>query len=100
MRYLWERLRRKMGLPDVRIHDLRRTASSWLSIHGSNIQVIPGMLNHKSLTSTQIYACLSVEPVRQALNDQCERMLGPVPTPPPQIPMWSPLRDERETWPG
>ena len=104
VRYLWERLRRKMNLPDVRIHDLRRTAASWLSINGSNIQVISAMLNHKSLASTQVYARLSVEPVRVALNEQATRMLGlgPVPVPPPlpQIPVWSPSRDERETWPG
>lgn len=106
IRYLWERLRRRAGLPDVRIHDLRRTTASWLSCNGANLPVIQAVLNHKSLASTQVYARLSVEPVRRALDEQAERMLGPVekmgpPTtsPPPQTPRWSPSHDEREAWP-
>ncbi|HEV8620016.1 MAG TPA: site-specific integrase [Nitrospiraceae bacterium] len=101
--HAWQKIRRRVGLNDVRIHDLRRTAASWLSIHGSNLQVIQSMLNHRSLSSTQVYARLSLAPVALALNDQCERMLGPVPTNPPlqQTPQWSPSRgEEREQWPG
>lgn len=64
----------------MRIHDLRRTAASWLAINGSNLPVIQSMLNHRSLSSTQVYARLSVAPVRLAHDDQAERMLGPVPT--------------------
>jgi hypothetical protein len=51
------------------------------SVNGSNIQVISAMLNLKSLTSTQIYARLSVASVRLALDDQAERIQGPVPVP-------------------
>ena len=62
------------------------------------------MLNHKSLTSTQIYARLSVAPVRQALDDQAERMLGPVPVPTNRLPhqtmVMAPSREERDEWPG
>jgi integrase len=100
--HAWGRIRRRAGLPDVRIHDLRRTAASWLSINGSNIQVISAMLNHKSLTSTQVYARLSVAPVRLALDDQAERMLGPVPTnrtPHPPMVMAA-SHEERDEWPG
>jgi integrase len=93
--HCWQKIRRRVGLRDVRIHDLRRTAASWLSINGSNIQVIAAMLNHKSLNSTQIYARLNVEPVRQALNDQCERMLGPV-VPVPIVSVSEPVQE----WPG
>jgi integrase len=77
--HAWQKIRRRVGLADVRIHDLRRTAASWLAINGSNLQVIQSMLNHRSLSSTQVYARLSLAPVALALNDQCERMLGPVP---------------------
>jgi integrase len=75
----WRRIRARVGLNDVRIHDLRRTAASWLAINGANLPVIQQMLNHTSLTSTQVYARLSVAPVRLALDDQAERMLGPGP---------------------
>ncbi|HEV8329476.1 MAG TPA: site-specific integrase [Nitrospiraceae bacterium] len=104
VRWMWERIRRRAGLPDVTIHDLRRTAASWLAINGDSLPIISQMLNHKSLACTQVYARLSVEPVRVALNEQATRMLGlgPVvmPSQPPQTPSWAPSRDEREAWPG
>ena len=74
-----------------------------LAINGSNLPVIQSMLNHKSLTSTQVYARLSVAPVRLALDDQAERMLGPVPVSSPVAPV-IPAVAARETqmseWPG
>jgi integrase len=94
--HFWRKIRRRVGLRDVRIHDLRRTAASWLSINGSNIQVISAMLNHKSLQSTQIYARLSLAPVARALNEQCERMLGPVPVAVPVVSVSEPGQE----WPG
>jgi integrase len=90
----WRKIRRRVGLTDVRIHDLRRTCASWLAINGSNLPVIQSMLNHKSLSSTQVYARLSVAPVRLALDDQADRMLGPVP-----VPVGSAV-DQRQEWPG
>lgn len=96
----WRRIRKQVGLRDVRIHDLRRTAASWLAINGSNLPVIQSMLNHKSLTSTQVYARLSVAPVRLALDDQAERMLGPVPLPAPVAPVVPGVSSLREEWPG
>jgi integrase len=107
--FCWRRIRKQVGLKDVRIHDLRRTAASWLAINGSNMPVIQSMLNHKSLTSTQIYARLSVAPVRLALDDQAERMLGPVPVPVPvsePVPLSTPIARTlpsevyQTEWPG
>lgn len=68
------------------------------------------MLNHKSLASTQVYARLSVEPVRRALDEQAERMLGPVVSlneqrqtqrdaSGPLIPVVS-VSEQRQEWPG
>jgi len=99
---MWGKIRRRVGLRDVRIHDLRRTAASWLAINGSNLSVIQSMLNHRSLSSTQVYARLSIGPVRLALDEQAERMLGPVQAlasiavrPPQQT-----REEAREEWPG
>ena len=58
--HCWQRIRRRVGVTDVRIHDLRCTAASWLAINGSNLSVIQSMLNHQSLMSTQVYARSSV----------------------------------------
>ena len=64
------------GSKGVRVHDLWRTAASWLAFNGSNLPVIQSMLKQKPVASTQIHARLSVAPVRRALDDQAERMLG------------------------
>jgi integrase len=94
VKWHWERIRKRAGLPDLHIHDLRRTAASWLAIHGENLPVISQMLNHRSITSTQIYARLSVKPVRDALNGNATRMLGPVP-----VPVVS-MSEQVQEWPG
>lgn len=79
--FVWHRIRRRAGLPNVRVHDLRRTAASWLAISGENLPVIQQVLNHSSLAVTQVYARLSVAPVRRALDEQATRMLGLGPGP-------------------
>jgi integrase len=65
---VWQRIRTRAGVPDVRIHDLRRTLGSWLSGQGYNLQLIGKALNHSSVSTTQIYARLDINPLREALE--------------------------------
>lgn len=51
----------------LRMHDLRRTLGSWMVDTGAPIPVIGKALNHLNPQTTQIYARLSVDPVRQAM---------------------------------
>lgn len=75
--YKWHAIRTGAGLPDVTIHDLRRTCASWLAIHGENMAVIgKGVLNHTSISSTNVYAHLNVSPVTHALEANSKRMLN------------------------
>jgi integrase len=62
----WQLFRKRAGIPDARLHDLRRTKGSYAAISGESLQKIAGILGHKSLGSTQIYARLSQESVREA----------------------------------
>lgn len=55
-------------LPDLRIHDLRRTLGSWQAKTGASLVVIGKTLNHKSPSTTAIYARLDLDPVRQAVD--------------------------------
>jgi integrase len=73
-------------------------AASWLAINGSSLPVIQRMLNHTSLTSTQVYARLSVAPVRLALDDQAERMLGPATISVAPMPVMT--IEPMQEWPG
>jgi integrase len=72
----WARIRTHAGLADVRIHDLRRTLGSWLAASGANLPLIGKALNHSQVSTTAIYARLSLDPVRTALENNAQRMLS------------------------
>lgn len=62
----WVEFRKRCGLLDVRLHDLRRTKGSYAAISGETLQKIAALLGHKSLGSTEIYARLNQESAREA----------------------------------
>jgi integrase len=72
----WDLIRSQAGIPDVTIHDLRRTCASWLACHGENLAIIGNVLNHTGLQHTAIYARLNISPVTRALEENSVRMLG------------------------
>jgi integrase len=72
----WARIRTHAGLADVRIHDLRRTLGSWLAASGASLPLIGKALNHSQVSTTAIYARLSLDPVRTALENNAQRMLS------------------------
>ena len=63
-----------MGVDDIRIHDLRRTLASYMAINNTSLPIIGRALNHKSQVSTAIYARLSGDPVRDAMNSATKLM--------------------------
>ena len=74
---VWQRIRKRAGVPDARIHDLRRTLGSWLAGQGHSLPLIGRALNHTNVSTTQIYARLDLEPVRDALEKNAALMFGP-----------------------
>jgi len=62
-------------LPDLHIHDLRRTLGSWQAKTGASLVIIGKSLNHKSISATAIYARLDLDPVRQSVNTATAAML-------------------------
>ncbi|WP_321912634.1 tyrosine-type recombinase/integrase [Burkholderia cepacia] len=62
-------------LPDIRIHDLRRTLGSWQAMTGATLTVIGKSLNHRSSTTTAIYARLDHDPVREAVTKATDEMM-------------------------
>jgi len=63
----WERLRKRSGLTDLRIHDLRRTLGSWQAAGGSSLPIIGKSLGHTQAATTQIYARLDLDDVRASV---------------------------------
>jgi len=62
----WKRVCQRAGLQDVRIHDLRRSLASHMAMAGVGLPIVGKMLGHTQSRTTEIYARLAVQPVRQA----------------------------------
>jgi integrase len=71
----WRRILKRAELVDLRLHDLRRTLGSWQAATGASLPIIGKSLGHKSLTATQIYARLDLDPVRASVNKATDAML-------------------------
>ena len=71
-RKAWLRALHEAGIENLRVHDLRHTAASYLVMNGASLHEAAAVLGHKSVQTTRRYAHLSVEHV-QALID---RVLG------------------------
>jgi integrase len=74
MKKSWKRLRESVNIPDVHIHDLRRTLGSFMAGANVSLQIIGKALGHSSIAATQIYARLQLDPVRQAMTLAIEGM--------------------------
>ena len=73
----WGRIRKRAELEDVRLHDLRRTVGSWMATSGASLPLIGKVLNHSNASTTQIYARLSEDATRTALEEHGAR-IGPL----------------------
>ncbi len=71
----WGRILASANLQDLRLHDLRRTLGSWQAGTGASLPIIGKTLGHRSLSATQVYARLDLEPVRAAVNAATAAML-------------------------
>lgn len=72
----WDAVKKEAGLPDIHIHDLRRTLGSWLATSGESLNLIGKILNHSTPRVTAIYSRLAETKVKTALEDHGRRLLA------------------------
>ena len=61
LHFPWSRIRKKSGLQDIRLHDLRHSFASFLVNEGISLYVVQGLLGHTQVRATQRYAHLADE---------------------------------------
>lgn len=59
--YSWDSLRKKVGLPHLRMHDLRHSFASFLVNSGHSLYEVQQLLGHSNPRTTMRYAHLSSE---------------------------------------
>jgi integrase len=60
----WERIRKRAGLEDVRLHDLRHSFASVAVAGGSSLYLVGKVLGHEQASTTERYAHLADDPLR------------------------------------
>jgi integrase len=72
----WAAVREKADLTDVTMHDMRRTAGSYMAQAGVPLQVIGDILGHTHPSITKVYARLADENRREALDALGTKLSG------------------------
>ena len=75
--YPWDRIRRRAGLSDVRLHDLRHSFASFLVNQGVSLYVVQGLLGHADARMTQRYAHLAPQTLLDAAEVVSNVICGP-----------------------
>lgn len=57
-KFPWQRVREAAGLPELRLHDLRRSFGSWLGASGVTPKLIGAVLGHKTDITSRVYVQL------------------------------------------
>ncbi len=60
----WERIRKRAGLEDVRLHDLRHSFASVAVAGGNSLYLVGKVLGHQQARTTERYAHLADDPVK------------------------------------
>lgn len=66
MKTFWKTLLKKTRIENLRIHDLRHTHASHLVSSGLSLSIVGKLLGHTQAATTQRYAHLADEPLREA----------------------------------
>ena len=68
LQFPWGRIRKRVGLDDVRLHDLRHSFASGGLVVGEGLPMIGKLLGHSQVQTTARYAHLADDPVKAAAD--------------------------------
>ena len=64
------------GIPDCRLHDIRRSVATTAAAHGVSVFLLRDLLNHKSSAMANRYARRAGSALQEAVDASAERMAG------------------------
>ncbi|KJV72733.1 tyrosine-type recombinase/integrase [Orientia tsutsugamushi] len=70
------KIRKKAGIQNVTIHDLRRTFATWMKNNGETLDTISQILGHSDTNITKIYIVHSLAKAKIPTNKVVENMLS------------------------
>jgi integrase len=68
----WDTARKKAGMPEVRIHDLRHSAASFLINANHSLYVVQKLLGHTQIKTTARYSHLAPETMLNAVDTMAD----------------------------
>ncbi len=72
--FWWSAIAEEAGIPDVTVHDIRRTLATWMAMTGASYPIIAQLLGHALPGATAIYTRMAVGPVRDAVQVAVDAM--------------------------
>lgn len=72
--HTWDAIREEAMLPDVRVHDLRRTVGSWAASAGKSVLAIQKLLGLRSISAAAVYARTDLSLSRDATDAVSARL--------------------------
>lgn len=76
LKRFWRAVTRSAGIQDYRIHDNRHTHASHLVSSGMSLPIVGRLLGHTNPSTTQRYAHLADDPLREAAEIMARKMGG------------------------
>jgi integrase len=76
---VWDHVRKRAKLDDVRIHDLRHSLASLAGAEGVSLPIIGALLGHKTAAATKRYTHLAGDPAKlasQRVGERAVKALG------------------------
>lgn len=78
----WDWVRREAGMPDLRLHDLRHSAASFMINAGINLFAVGKVLGHADHQSTMRYSHLADDTLLAAVEAGAAKLRGDQPPAP------------------
>ena len=75
----WKRVRNLVGLPQVRVHDLKHTFGRRLRVAGVSLETRKVLLGHRNGDITTHYSAPELEELIKAANKVCKTKSGKTP---------------------